>query len=552
MEILRERTERAGRARSTSLFSGFAVWEDPHQSVHEVGGNHRFVADYLHHEVLGSLDDDSRWFLLRVSVLGHVTAELCDTVLGRSDSASLLMRLEDTNLFVSRLEHGGWFRVHSLVGEFAQFQLAAEEPGAAEEIHGRAAAWFRARGLTVEALEHAAAAGDFAIVAEILSASHLPLIRTGQARTLLTWVHALPEDELVGHPELAMAGATSAAILGHGTIEQRRLLQTAETARRVHPSRFTPYVEAGISMVRACTIDGGVAHAVSEGRSAVAIAEVTADDVLVASLAGLAQALYFAGSLEGAWDAALRAVQHPEAERRPTAHALARSTLALVAIEGEHRALARGHAEKAKSVIGRVGSSRSWIGANASAALAAVFIAEGRLVDADRELVHAERIFRDEVATVHHVWVLLLLARVRCRRGRLVEAQAGLSSARDELELLTDGGTLRTLADGVGREVERATEVAADRQVVERPSEAEFAVLRLLATNLSAREISRALFLSPNTVRTHTRVIYRKLGVSSRAEAVARADSLGLLDQERTNERDRTHRARNPDGQVAT
>jgi ATP/maltotriose-dependent transcriptional regulator MalT len=44
------------------------------------------------------------------------------------------------------------------------------------------------------------------------------------------------------------------------------------------------------------------------------------------------------------------------------------------------------------------------------------------------------------------------------------------------------------------------------------------------------REISGKLFLSPNTVRTHTRSIYRKLSVGSRADAVARAETLGLLD----------------------
>jgi LuxR family maltose regulon positive regulatory protein len=48
-------------------------------------------------------------------------------------------------------------------------------------------------------------------------------------------------------------------------------------------------------------------------------------------------------------------------------------------------------------------------------------------------------------------------------------------------------------------------------------------MLRLLASDLSLREIDRELYLSANTVKTHVRMIYRKLDVSSRAEAVARA-----------------------------
>ncbi len=285
-------------------------------------------------------------------------------------------------------------------------------------------------------------------------------------------------------------------------------------------------------MVRAASIDGPITDAVSEGNRAVALAEDAADDVLVASLAGAAQALYFAGANEEAWYAALRAVQHPEAERRPTAHALARSTLALVALEQAQRGLARGHAEKAKAIIGRVRSSRSWIGANASAALASVFMDEGRLVEAEREFVHAEHFFRDEVATVHHVWALLLLTRVRCRRGKLAGARAALDSALEELAALPGGGRLTSLAAGVARELELASSVATSGHVLDGPSEAELAVLQLLASDLSAREIGKSLFLSPNTIRTHTRVIYRKLGVNSRAEAVARATSLGLLEPE--------------------
>jgi LuxR family transcriptional regulator, maltose regulon positive regulatory protein len=56
-------------------------------------------------------------------------------------------------------------------------------------------------------------------------------------------------------------------------------------------------------------------------------------------------------------------------------------------------------------------------------------------------------------------------------------------------------------------------------------------VLQLLTSDLSSREIGSRLFLSPNTIRSHTRAIYRKLGVNSREAAVARAAALRLLDQ---------------------
>jgi LuxR family transcriptional regulator, maltose regulon positive regulatory protein len=54
-------------------------------------------------------------------------------------------------------------------------------------------------------------------------------------------------------------------------------------------------------------------------------------------------------------------------------------------------------------------------------------------------------------------------------------------------------------------------------------------VLRYLPTNLTAPEIARELYVSPNTVRTHIKNLYAKLGTHHRTEAVERARALGLL-----------------------
>ncbi len=190
---------------------------DPTRAVREFGGTHRFVAEYLSNEVFASLDDDLRSFLQEIAVLGRFTAELCEDVLERPDAASLLSQLERSNLFLQRLERGGWFRVHSLFAEFAVARLASAEPAAAERIHKRAAAWFRSRGLVVEAIEHAAAAGDHESVAQLLEDYHLPLIRTGATRTLLRWIGTLPDHQLAIHPDLAVAAATAAMLVGHST-----------------------------------------------------------------------------------------------------------------------------------------------------------------------------------------------------------------------------------------------------------------------------------------------------------------------------------------------
>jgi LuxR family transcriptional regulator, maltose regulon positive regulatory protein len=528
IEMLRERTEGWPAA---VFLAGYWLRgvDDPRAEAREFRGDHRFVADYLSREVIDALDGTARWMLLRASVLRRFTTELCNGVFGRSDCGPVLDALERSNLFVTRLEPGGWFRVHPLFAEFARVALDAQNPGVSAEIDRRAARWLASHGFPVEATEHAAEAGEHELVAELLLDHHLRLIRSGGARTLLRWVRTLPDDQLVAHPELTAAAAAAATMVGGAALERRRLLQLAMQAERERPDRCTPYMLAVISMVRTAAIDGSVSEAVLEGRRAVRIASDEADEVLVAARAAWARALYLAGRFDRAWTEAMKAIGHPEAERRGPGHAFARSTLALIAADREWLASARTHAEKAKTIVGSVGASRSWLGANASLALGVVLLREGNLAEAERELAHAEHFFRDEVATVHHAWALLLLARARSRRGHLDDTEVALKSAHEAIDELPESGIVPVLAGEVEEELGQTQERANHGELLTAPSEAEITVLRLLVTDLSAREIGEQLYLSPNTVRSHTRAIYRKLGVNSRAAAVARADALGLL-----------------------
>ena len=98
---------------------------------------------------------------------------------------------------------------------------------------------------------------------------------------------------------------------------------------------------------------------------------------------------------------------------------------------------------------------------------------------------------------------------------------------RKHLDGFVDVARLSGLADDVERQLEEAR--TGSPRAVEPPSPAELAVLRLLASELTQREIGSELFLSMNTVKTHTRNLYGKLGVRSREEAVRQANVLGLL-----------------------
>jgi LuxR family transcriptional regulator, maltose regulon positive regulatory protein len=509
------------------------VWlrtvDDARAAVTEFSGDHRFVVEYLSGVALETLDEDVRAFLIRASVLGRFTADLCDDVLGRSDSTAVLAELERSSLLIVRLERGGWFRIHALLAEFGRFQLATLDPGAEVEIHRRASGWFRERGLVVEAMEHAFLAGEHESAAQILVEYHHDLFRSGRMRTLLRLVRAMPDEVVARHLELAISGALAATMIGGGALERRRYLGMVRWVESESPERVSPYVGGITAMLRALTLDEGVSQAVLAGRQALEAARSGVDDLTVSARAGLAHALFFASELDEPWALALEAVELPEVERRPPGHALARVVLALVATARGQRDTARLHAERARMIVGSIGSSRSWLGAQAAAALGVVNADEGDLHKAEPQLALAERFFRDEVATVQHTWLLLLLARVRCRRGRLEEAEKTMRSALSACAELGDVGRVAALAIEIEEELEDAKSRASGGEMLASPTKAELAVLRLLATDLTVREIGEKLFLSPNTVRSHTRALHRKLGVSTRADAVARAAVLGLL-----------------------
>ena len=427
--------------------------EHPASAVREFGGSHLFVADYLSKEVLASLSDDVRGFLRGIAVLGRFRVDLCDYVLERSDSRARLAELQRANLFVSRLGRGGWFRLHPLFAEYVRAQ--DDDPRWAEGIHRRAADWLLAHGMPLEAVEHANAADDHEMVAGLLVEHHVALIRGGAGGTLLRWIRTLPDECVIRHPELTVAAAVAAALAGRGMAQQRRYLQLADEAQAAN-GRST-YVETYALVTRALMLHGGVAKGVTAGRKAVQLAAGRTDGLLPAALVAHSRALFFAGELDEAFRVGLQVLEQPGIESRVPILALARSTLALVAVEQGRLAAARRHADEAKVALAPIGSGRTWLGANVSAANGAVRAAEGKLVEAETDLAAAAELFADEVATVDEAWLLILLARVSLWRGRLGEAAARLDAGREVLHELDDSGRVPALADEVSLKLEHAT-----------------------------------------------------------------------------------------------
>ena len=148
------------------------------------------------------------------------------------------------------------------------------------------------------------------------------------------------------------------------------------------------------------------------------------------------------------------------------------------------------------------------------------------LVERDAERGHAARL----AALFVPLFLTALLAHVRVARSRLERAAGDLERAQRAIAEFPDPGRLPAIAASVVHDLATARANVGNRELVEDSSAAELAVLRCLATSLSRREIGARLYISLNTVKTHTRELYRKLGAISREEALARAEALGLLD----------------------
>jgi LuxR family maltose regulon positive regulatory protein len=117
----------------------------------------------------------------------------------------------------------------------------------------------------------------------------------------------------------------------------------------------------------------------------------------------------------------------------------------------------------------------------------------------------------------------LLVLKAQARRG--AEAQAHLEQAH---ALAEPEGFVRVFLDEESHDEQPPSRPVPQPGLVEPLSERELDVLRLLKSELSGPDIARELYVSLNTLRTHTRHIYEKLGVSGRRAAVRRADELGL------------------------
>lgn len=179
------------------------------QSARRLSGiNASHLSDYLVDEVLDSVDQSTRQFLLKSSLLRSMNDALIVRVTGEDNGQMRLEEIERQGLFLQRMDDSGeWFSYHPLFGSFlrqrCQWELATELP----EIHRAAAESWMAQGFPSEAIHHALAAGDAHMLRDILLNHAWSLFNHSELALLEESLRALPWESLLENPRLVLLQA---------------------------------------------------------------------------------------------------------------------------------------------------------------------------------------------------------------------------------------------------------------------------------------------------------------------------------------------------------
>ncbi|HEX9069725.1 MAG TPA: LuxR C-terminal-related transcriptional regulator [Ktedonobacterales bacterium] len=173
-------------------------------------GSQRLILDYVRDEVLAQQSPAIRRFLLRVSILPRMNAELCQEVTGNRASREMLEALERANLFVAPLDgHRQWYRLHDLFREALMAHLQATQPAFVPTLYERAAQWYDTHGLLAEAVEAALHGGAFTRAAGLIERSIDQRGFRNAYHTLCRWLGQLPEEIMQAQPTLSFWYALS-------------------------------------------------------------------------------------------------------------------------------------------------------------------------------------------------------------------------------------------------------------------------------------------------------------------------------------------------------
>ncbi len=495
------------------------------------GGDDRLVSEYMESEFLSRISRQQRAFLTRTAVLERTCGPLCEAVLDVDGSAAILADLAGSNLLLVPLDRRGeWYRCHHLFRDMLLAELHRLEPDLIPVLRRRAASWYLRNGSPEEALEYTMTAGDLDEAARLAGQLIVPAYRQGRVRTIQRWLRWL-EDRggIEGHPMVAVLASLFSALTAR-PVDAERWADAVDRWQYGDATRpDDPSAKAWAAMLRAILCRQGTEHMRADADEAVR--RFAADSFMTptpALMQGIARIL--CGDLDGGDLSLEDAVGVGEGADTPDDLALALCERSLVAMARNQWDRTEVLAERASTVLRRTGIEENYVTPLICATRARAAMHRGDVAVARQELVNAQRL---RPLLTYALPYLAVQARIELARVHLALADhAGATTLMREVDdllkrrpglgtLVGDAETLRAqLSKERGSSVPGASALTA----------AELRLLPLLSTHLSVPEIAAEMFLSRSTIKTQATSIYRKLGASSRSQAVTRSRELGLLE----------------------
>jgi LuxR family maltose regulon positive regulatory protein len=525
LETLVDRTEGWPAA---LYLAGLALQDAPDQgkAIARFAGDDRIVVDYIREEFLGPVSRRQLDFLQRASVLDRLSGDLCDAVLERSGSAKQLRDLSHANMLLTPVDrHDEWFRLHPLFREMLRAELQTAEPEKESELERRASDWWAAEGDWDRAIAHAVAGGALDRAGELLWLGIPELASRGRNATIVGWLQRLGDQAVASDAALSLTSSYACLTQGAGGKTEHWAAVAAGLIDAEGASEKKTVLSAGLALVEATLARGGVG-AIAD-RTALA-AELLPPDSPWMALCRLVEGvgLHLRGIRAEANEKLVDGARRG-ASGAPNVQVLCLSQLALLAIEEDDWTLADVLASQARAQVDRSGLGEYPMMALSLAVSALVRSRTGRVEEAAADLRQGRKLLGqlEEFPPWYEAESWVALARTSARLDDAPRATQMLAEASRVLKLTPDAIVLGEWIAETALSVD-VVSASAVRDL----TPAELRVLQFMPTHLSFPEIAGQVFVSPNTVKTQAQRVYRKLGVSSRREAVEEARAAGLLD----------------------
>jgi LuxR family maltose regulon positive regulatory protein len=495
-------------------------------AIARFAGDDRFLVDYIREEFLESAGARRLDFLRRASILDRLSGDLCDSVLERRGSAAQLRELSRTNMLLSPLDRRDeWFRFHPLFREMLRAELRHSEPEAEAGLDLRASNWWADHGDLDRAIRHAVDAGALDRAGELLWRGIPEFTTRGRNATVIGWLDRIGEGAVASDAALSLTASYAHITQGAGGKTEYWAAVAAGLIDKEPASEKRTVLTAGLGLIEAALARGGVG-AIAD-RTALAAEMLPADSPWM-SMCRLVEGvgLHLRGKRAEAHEKLADGARRG-AISAPNVQVLCLSQLALLAIEADDWTLAEMLASQARAQLDRSGIEEYPIRARALSVSAVVRSRTGRLEAAAADLRQGRALLEqlEDFAPWYEAETWVALARASVRLGDVPGATHMLDEASRVLKLTPDATVLGEWIAETAGSIEAATATA-----VRDLTPAEMHILQYLPTHLSFPQIAGQVFVSPNTVKTQAQSVYRKLGVTSRREAVEQARAAGLLD----------------------